>query len=75
MAPDGTLDNSRLAPENVVQDNLWFINVFNEGRAHTEQERRTWLTEAEFQTIERDVLPNQGGVMVARKPCWDGWLM
>lgn len=75
MAPGGTLyvtdggilDNSRLTPEIVVQGNLWFINAFDDGCASTEQERREWLTEAGFQTIERDVLPNQWGVMVARK--------
>jgi len=75
MSPGGTLyvtdagilDDSRLAPELVVHNNLWFINVFDEGCAHTEGERKTWLTENGFQAIERNVLPNQWGVMVARK--------
>ena len=63
----GTLDDSRLTPEPVVQLNLWFINVFDEGGSYTEQERRAWMTEAGFQIMERDVLPNKWGVMVARK--------
>ncbi len=66
--PDGgTLDNSRLSPPGVVRQNLWFINVFDEGQARTEKERRDWLTEAGFEDIQRQTFPDGRGIMVARK--------
>ena len=64
----GTLDNSRLAPPETVRQNLWFINVFDEGQAKTEQERREWLAGAGFEDIERDSFPDGSSIMVARKP-------
>lgn len=67
--PDvGTLDNSRLAPPETVRQNLWFINVFDEGQARTEQERREWLTEAGFKDIHRQTFPDGRSIMRARKP-------
>ena len=64
----GTLDNSRLSPPEIVRQNLWFINVFDEGQAKTEQERREWLAGAGFEDIERKTFPDGRSIMVARKP-------
>jgi len=64
----GTLDNSRLSPPATVRQNLWWINVFDQGQARTEQERRGWLTDAGFENIERKTYPNGDTTMVARKP-------
>ena len=63
----GILDDSRLSPEEALANNLGFINQFDEGEAHTEAERRAWLTEAGFQDIERVIVPNDTGIMTARK--------
>ena len=63
----GTLDDSRLAPAGAVRQNLWFINVFDEGQAKTERERREWLSEAGFEDIERKTFPDGRSIMVARK--------
>ncbi|PKB71484.1 MAG: hypothetical protein BZY87_05420 [SAR202 cluster bacterium Io17-Chloro-G6] len=64
----GTIDDTRLAPSQIIRQNLWFINVFDEGQARTEQERRGWLTDAGFENIERKTFPNGDSTMVARKP-------
>ena len=64
----GTLDDSRLSPLAAVQQNLWFINVFDQGQAKTEQERREWLAAAGFEGIERVTFPDGRSIMVARKP-------
>ena len=63
-----TLDNSRLSPPGVVRGNLWFINVFDEGQAKTERERREWLAGAGFVDIQRKTFPDGRSIMVARKP-------
>src|SRR2546423_933255 len=53
------LDNSRLSPPETVAGNLFFLNVFDEGQAYTEQEHQDWLTEAGFAPCERLLLPNR----------------
>ncbi len=63
----GILDDSRLSPEEALANNLGFINQFDNGEAHTEGERRAWLTEAGFQDIERVLVPNDTGIMTGRK--------
>lgn len=75
IAPGGTIyivgqiiDNSRLSPLEPVLSNLFFLNVFDEGQAYTEQEHRDWLTEAGFGGIERVVLPNNMSIVSAKKP-------
>ena len=55
------------APPESVGINLWFINIFDEGQAHTEQEVRDWLTEAGFEGIERVMDSNGESIMSARK--------
>ena len=64
----GTLDNSRLSPPDTVRQNLWFINVFDEGQARTEQERKEWLADVGFEDIKRDSFPDGSSIMVAHKP-------
>jgi ubiquinone/menaquinone biosynthesis C-methylase UbiE len=62
------LDDSRLSPPETVAGNLFFLNVFDEGQAYTEQEHRDWLAEAGFEQCERHILPNRMSIMRARKP-------
>ena len=62
------LDNSRLSPPETVAGNLFFLNVFDEGQAYTEQEHRAWLADAGFEECTRCILPNKMSVMRARKP-------
>ena len=61
------LDDSRLAPPEMVTYNLFFLNSFDGGQVYTEQEHREWLTEAGFGDIERVVLPDASSIMSARK--------
>ncbi len=74
IAPGGAIyiighvtDDSRVSPPESVGINLWFINIFDEGQAHTEQEVRDWLTEAGFEGIERVMVSNGESIMSARK--------
>jgi ubiquinone/menaquinone biosynthesis C-methylase UbiE len=62
------LDNSRLSPPETVAGNLFFLNVFDEGQAYTEQEHRDWLADAGFEQCERLLLPNKMSIVSARKP-------
>ena len=62
------LDNSRLSPPETVAGNLFFLNVFDEGQAYTEQEHRDWLADAGLAECTRCILPNKMSVMRARKP-------
>jgi len=62
------LDDSRLAPVDTVGFNVVFLNIFDDGRAYTEGEHRTWLTAAGFAEIERVLLPEGVSIMTARKP-------
>jgi len=62
------LDDSRLAPVDTVGFNVAFLNIFDEGRAYTEGEYRTWLTAAGFAEIARVPLPEGVSLITARKP-------
>jgi SAM-dependent methyltransferase len=62
------LDDSRLAPVDTVGFNVVFLNIFDDGRAYTEGEHRTWLTAAGFAEIARVPLPEGVSIMTARKP-------
>jgi precorrin-6B methylase 2 len=62
------LDDSRLSPGDTVGFNLVFLNIFDDGRAYTEGEHRTWLTAVGFAEIERIPLPEGVSIMTARKP-------
>lgn len=62
------LDDSRLSPAGSVGFNLIFLNLFDEGRAYTESEYRTWLTASGFEAIERVLLAEGNSIITARKP-------
>jgi SAM-dependent methyltransferase len=62
------LDNSRLSPPETVAGNLFFLNVFDEGQAYTEQEHRDWLADAGFEQCARLLLPNRMSIVSARRP-------
>jgi hypothetical protein len=62
------LDDSRHARVDTVGFNVVFLNIFDDGRAYTEGEHRTWLTTAGFAEIERVSLPEGVSIMTARKP-------
>ncbi len=61
------LDDSRLAPPEVVTFNLVFLNVYDGGQAFTEGEHREWLGRAGFGEIERRLLPDGSSTITARK--------
>lgn len=62
------LDDSRLSPPAAVAFDLIFINIYDAGRAYTEQEYRDWLTEAGFVGIERALIAGGESLINARKP-------
>jgi SAM-dependent methyltransferase len=64
------LDDSRLAPPEVVAYNLHFVNSLDEGQLYTDGELRGWLAETGFVEAERErVTTSDGtGFIVARKP-------
>jgi len=64
------LDDTRLSPVDTVGFNVVFLNIFDEGRAYTEGEHRTWLTALGFAEIERVPLPEGVSVITARKPIY-----
>ena len=49
--------------------NLIFLNLYDQGQAHTEGEHRTWLTEAGFVEIDFQYGAARAGasIVVARK--------
>ena len=46
------LKDNRLSPAPAVGMNLVFLSIYDEGQAHTEEDHRTWLTEAGFSEID-----------------------
>lgn len=61
------LDNSRISPLEEVWHRMVSLTFYDVPVPHTEQEHKDWLTEADFEQIDRDTLPNGDGVMIARK--------
>lgn len=61
------LDNSRLTPAKVATVNLLLINSYDFGQAYTEGEYRAWLSEAGFEEIKREILPDWRSLISARK--------
>lgn len=61
------IDDSRLTPPEVATVNLLFINAYSDGQAYTESEHRAWLTEAGFEEIQREILPDWRSLISARK--------
>ncbi len=60
-------DDTRLSPVNIVNQNLAFLNQFDDGEAYTELEYRGWLEHAGFVDVTREPLPHGGSLMIARK--------
>jgi len=60
-------DDTRLAPLNCVNINLFFLNVFDEGEAYTESQYRRWFQEAGFTDVVREPFMYGQSVMSARK--------
>lgn len=61
------LDDSRLSPTGSVGFNLFFLNVYDEGLAHTQSEHRGWLENAGFVDFECKPLPDGNSLISARK--------
>lgn len=62
------LDDSRLSPPNIVGYNLVLLTAYQDGKAYTESEYRTWLLEAGLMEFKRVVLPDGASFIMARKP-------
>lgn len=62
------LDDNRTTPPTTATFNLVFLNAYDEGRAFTEAEYRTWLTEAGFTQIERHAPPRGESIIRAVRP-------
>ena len=63
----GIIDDSRISPQKNVGFNLVYINVYDEGRAYTEQENQGWLKDAGFKEFKRTILPDGSSIIKARK--------
>lgn len=62
------LDDSRLAPENIVGYNLVLLNAYADGQAYTEAEYFSWLGDAGFVDCERVTMQDGASIIMARKP-------
>jgi hypothetical protein len=64
------LDNSHVAPLSYATYNLLFVNDHADGLIHTEAEHRTWLEEAGFEYVLRELsAPSYAAdFILARKP-------
>jgi precorrin-6B methylase 2 len=58
------LDDSRTSPEWTVQFDLVLLNLYEQGRAYTEQEYRGWLAAAGFDRVQRP----DPSLIIAHKP-------
>jgi len=63
------LDNSRLSPRMSVAQNLLLLNLYEDGRAYTEGEYRSWLETAGFADIgvKHSAFSDGAGLISARK--------
>lgn len=63
------VDDSRLFPARAVFHNLVFLNLYENGRAHTENEHRTWLETAGFGDIavQYEVFSDGAGMVTAHR--------
>ncbi len=62
------VDDSRIYPAPTALFNLVFLNVYDEGRAYTESEYRTWLTDAGFTDIKITLSPRADSIVYAIRP-------
>lgn len=63
----GILDDSMVSPMAALRFGLSALNRWDEGQAFTDREHREWLTDAGFENITREVLPEGESVITARK--------
>ncbi len=63
-----TLDDSRLSPVSSVEDNLVFLNMYDDAQAYTETEHRNWLATAGYDDVDIDILPGEWTLISARNP-------
>ncbi len=61
------LDDSRVGPPAAVFVNLTFLNIYDDGRAYTEAEYRTWLIESGCADMRRLTLADGTGILWATK--------
>ena len=61
------LDDDHLSPASALNSNLFFLNIYDGGQAHTERLHIEWLTDAGCESIKRDVMPDGRSVIVARR--------
>jgi SAM-dependent methyltransferase len=64
---NGILDDCRYSPPEAAIFNIVFLNIYRGGRAYTETEYRTWLTQAGFGSVQRVSQPNGSSILTARK--------
>ena len=62
------LDGSRLSPVDMVGFNLFYLDMFTQGGADTEQVYKDWLAKAGFVDFKRTILPDAHNLIRARKP-------
>ena len=62
------LDDDHLSPASALNSNLFFLNIYDGGQAHTERQHLEWLTDAGCESIKRDVMSDGRSVIVSRRP-------
>lgn len=62
------LDNSRLSPPAMVNNNLALLNMYDGGQAYTESQYREWLVEADFRDFTREIQKEGHSLLIARMP-------
>jgi len=61
------LDDSRSEPAVVALANLAFLSLYEGGQAYTESEYRTWLEDAGFTDVKREMLTRNDTIISATK--------
>ena len=64
---NGILDDCRCSPREAAIFNIVFLNIYRGGRAYTESEYRTWLSQAGFEDVRRTRQPNGSSLITAHK--------
>jgi ubiquinone/menaquinone biosynthesis C-methylase UbiE len=62
------LDDSRVSPRRMVENNLVLLTAYEDGQAYAEQEYRDWLAEAGYVDFERVIRRDGASILAARKP-------
>ena len=61
------VDLVEAAPAEIAVSNYAFLNIYDEGRAYTENEHIRWLSDAGFTEIERRVVGGGKSIVTARR--------